>query len=86
MIVHIPSPLRSYTGNKSIVDASGSTLAELLDDLNSRYSGIKFRMIDEQNCVRAHIKLFVNKKQTSDLCVGLDSSSEIHIIAALSGG
>ncbi len=86
MIVHIPSPLRSYTGNKSTVDASGDTLLELLDDLNKHYKGIKFRMIDEQNSVRPHIRIFVNKEQTNDLGVRLEPNHEVHIIAALSGG
>ena len=36
------------------------TLAELLADLDRRYPGIRFRMIDEQDAVRRHIKIFVN--------------------------
>lgn len=86
MIVHIPSPLRSYTANKSEVEAQGATLGEVLHDLEARYPGIRFRMIDEQGCVRPHIKIFVNKSLAQNLAVGVTTECEVHIIAALSGG
>jgi len=86
MQVHIPSPLRSYTGNKNLVEASGSTLLELLSDLDKRHPGIRFRMIDEQDGIRQHIKLFVNRQQTHSLDVKLKGDETIHIICALSGG
>jgi sulfur-carrier protein len=47
MKVMIPSALRSYT-KASETDADGATLAAVLADLDCRYSGIRFRMIDEQ--------------------------------------
>jgi molybdopterin converting factor small subunit len=86
MKVNIPSPLRSYTGNKSQVEATGSNLSALLSDLEAQYPGIKFRMIDEQNRIRQHIKLFVNREQAFDLDALVNSSDVIHIICALSGG
>jgi hypothetical protein len=42
----IPPALRSYTGERSEVEGSGATLAELLADLDARFSGIRFRVID----------------------------------------
>lgn len=86
MIVHIPSPLRSYTANKTSVEGSGDTLLQLVNNLDSAYKGIKFRMVDEQNRIRPHIKIFVNKQPAPDLTVSLQPESEIHIVAALSGG
>ena len=59
MKVLIPTPLRSYTQEKE-VEAQGSTIAELLSDLERRYPGIRFRMIDEQDRMRPHIRFFVN--------------------------
>lgn len=85
MKVIIPSPLRSYTGERE-VEASGATLAELLLDLDRRHPGIRFRMVDEQDHLRPHIRLFVNGEQARDLGTSLHPSDEVQIVQALSGG
>ncbi len=86
MIVHIPSPLRSYTKNEASVEANGSSLAEIVQDLDRTYPGIKFRMIDEQDGIRQHIKLFVNKQEAFDLKAEVSEQDVVHIICALTGG
>lgn len=86
MTVFIPSPLRSYTRQRPSVEASGSTLSAVLDDLERRFPGIRFRMIDEQERIRQHIKFFVESEQTHDLETSVSGAHEIHIICALSGG
>lgn len=86
MTVHIPSPLRSYTSGHEEVTAEGRTIAELMLDLDRRYPGIRFRMIDEQDAVRPHMRIFVNKEQIDDLAVALRADDEVHILQALSGG
>ncbi len=86
MIVHIPSPLRSYTKNEASVEASGSSLADIVQDLDRTYPGIKFRMIDEQDGIRQHIKLFVNKQEAYDLKAEVSEQDVVHIICALTGG
>lgn len=86
MLVHIPSPLLSYTRQKKEVAASGATIFEMLDDLNRQYPGIRFRMIDEQDAIRPHMKIFVNGEQVFGLHLTLQDSDEIHILQALSGG
>ena len=85
MKVLIPSALRSYT-ESSHATASGATLAELLVDLDRQYPGIRFRMIDEQHKVRRHIRIFINGAQEMDLARALQSSDEVVIVQALSGG
>ncbi|HVO24246.1 MAG TPA: MoaD/ThiS family protein [Candidatus Margulisiibacteriota bacterium] len=85
MKVLIPTPLRSYT-QQSAVEATGTTLAELLRDLDRRYPGIRFRMIDEQDAIRRHIRIFVNREQVYDLEWPLQPSDEVQILQALSGG
>ena len=85
MKVMIPSPLRSYT-QAGEVEASGATLAELLADLDRRYKGLRFRMIDEQDRMRAHIRFFVNGEQTFDMSRALLPSDSVQIVQALSGG
>lgn len=85
MKVYIPSPLVSYT--KSVqVDACGNTLDELLDDLDRQYPGIRFRVIDEQNHMRAHMRFFVNGDQVFGLDHNLRSTDTVHLVQALSGG
>ena len=86
MTVHIPSPLRSYTEGASRVEAEGATLADLLYDLDRRYPGIRFRMIDEQDGIRQQIRFFVNDEQAPRLDVSLVDAREVHIICAISGG
>lgn len=86
MTVHIPSPLRSYTAGKSEVAASGRTIAEVLFDLDQHYPGIRFRMIDEQDAVRPHMRIFVNREQIDDLNAAISEGDEVHILQALSGG
>lgn len=84
--VLIPTPLHSYTGSRSEVEASGSTLDQLTRDLDRQFPGIRFRMIDEQEHIRPHIKIFLNGNQTFELAAKIDPSDEVVIIQAFSGG
>jgi molybdopterin synthase sulfur carrier subunit len=86
MKVFIPSPLRSYTQEKTAVDIDGQTLEKLLDNLDKKYPGIRFRIIDEQEQIRTHIKIFVNREQAQSLLVPLGKKDEVLIVCALSGG
>ena len=85
MKVLIPSALRSYT-ERSETEASGATLGAVLADLDRRYAGIRFRMIDEQDRIRPHIRIFVNGKQVRDLSQPLRATDEVVVVQALTGG
>ncbi len=85
MTLVIPTPLRSYTGRR-LVEAEGADLAALLADLDHRFPGIRFRVIDEQERIRPHIRIFVDGEQVSDLTATLNPSAEVVIVPALSGG
>ena len=85
MKVLIPGALRSYT-EKGAAEASGATLAAVLADLDRRYAGIRFRIIDEQDRIRRHIRIFVNGAQVHELSQPLNPSDEVVIVLALSGG
>jgi len=85
MKVLVPSALRSYT-ERGEVEASGATLAALLADLERHYPGIRFRIIDEQDRIRRHIRIFVNGRQAHDLSHALAAADEVVIVQALSGG
>jgi molybdopterin converting factor small subunit len=85
-MVHIPGALRSYTREKSAVEAEGRTVDEILSALDRRYPGLRFRIITEQDTIRAHIRIFVNDEQARDLSSPLQPDDQIHIVCALSGG
>lgn len=85
MKVLIPSPLHSYTG-RAQVEATGTTLDALLGDLERQYPGIRFRMVDEQDRIRRHMRVFVNGDQVFELTRALQPSDEVVIVQALTGG
>ena len=85
MKVLIPSALRSYT-ERSEAEASGATLAAMLIDLDRQYPRIRFRMIDEQEQIRRHIRIFICGEQVRDLGHPVAAMDEVVIVQALSGG
>ena len=86
MKIHIPSPLASYTLEQRLVASRGGTVAEMLGDLEARFPGIRFRMIDEQDAIRRHIRIFINGELSETINSPLSENDEVHIICALSGG
>ena len=85
MKVLIPGPLLSYTNSRE-VEATGATLLELLADLDRRYPGLRFRLINEQDQMRPHMRCFVNGEQVFDLVRALHPTDAVQIVQALSGG
>ena len=85
MKISIPSPLRSYT-QADEVEAEGTTVAELLANLEEHYPGIRFRMIDEQGSIRPHIRIFVNQERIPEIDQALAPDDRVQILQALSGG
>jgi sulfur-carrier protein len=55
-------------------------------DLDRQFPGMRFRMIDEQDGIRRHIRIFVNGEPAASLAVALEPDDEIQIICAISGG
>lgn len=84
--VLIPTHLRAYTRGQSQVEADGETLRDLLADLDARFPGIRFRIVDEQDRVRRHIKIFAGAAMAAGLDRRLSAGEEVMIVAALSGG
>jgi sulfur-carrier protein len=85
MNVLIPSPLISYTKHREVV-ASGATIAELLADLDQQFPGIRFRVIDEQDRMRGHMRFFVNGVQVFEMNHALQPTDSVALVQALSGG
>ncbi len=86
MRVAIPSHLDNYTHGARQVEARGATLAEVLADLDGRFPGLRFRIVDEQERIRPHIKLFVGSAMAQTLDEPLAADEPVTIVAALSGG
>ena len=84
--VRVASPLRSYTGGAASVTASGVTVSDLLADLERRYPGMRFRMIDEQDGIRPHIRLYAGTREVRQLGEAMGAETVLHLICALSGG
>jgi molybdopterin converting factor small subunit len=84
--VELAALLHSYTGGKRVVEAEGATLAAVLEDLDHRFPGIRFRVVDEQDRVRPHVRCFVNDTDARDVAVPLRDGDRVYIVGALSGG
>ena len=84
--VRIPTPLRSYTGDQKVVSADGGTLGEVLLDLDRQFPGIRFRIVDEQDRIRVHVRIFVNRALVRGLAQPIAPGDEVQILCALSGG
>lgn len=85
MKVLIPGALRSYTCEAQ-VEAVGHTLDALFDDLERRYPGLRFRVIDEQKLLRPNLRIFVNGIGVRDLQHALQPQDFVAVVLALSGG
>jgi molybdopterin converting factor small subunit len=84
--VHVPTPLRSYTDGRAEVEVDGLSLADVLARLDERFPGMRFRIVDEQDRIRPHIKLYARGAFARSLDVPVGPDDEVHIICALSGG
>jgi MoaD family protein len=90
--VRIPTILRTYTGGEKAVQASGSTLGELIDDLESNHPGIKDRLIEDKDGssdLRRFVNLYVNDEDvrfTGGLETGLSDGDQVVVLPAVAGG
>ena len=86
MKVRIPSPLRAYTGGAANVRAEGDTVADVLDDLDRRFPGLRFRVVDEQGRLREHMTVWLDGERCRDLSAPVGDLDEVVLMQALSGG
>ncbi len=89
MNVRIPGLLLSYTNGAKNVElalAPAATLGDALQALNERFPGMRFRIVDEQGAIRAHIKIFVDGVLARDLATAVRPDGELMIVGALTGG
>lgn len=84
--VFIPSQLTSYTDGASRLAADGASIEQVLDDLDRRFPGLKFRVVDEQDRIRRHMRIFKNGDRAQDIGLTVGEADEVLIFGALSGG
>lgn len=87
--VRIPTPLRKLTNDEAEVDASGSNVREVLDDLEAKFPGLKERLCDENGEMRRFVNVYVGEEDIRFL-KGLDTEVDggqlVSIIPAVAGG
>jgi sulfur-carrier protein len=87
--VRVPTILRTYTAGESEVTASGTTLAEVLDDLDANYSGIKARVLDDEGNLRRFVNVYVGNDDVrflDNLATPTPDGTQISVIPAVAGG
>jgi molybdopterin converting factor small subunit len=87
--VRVPTILRTYTGGESEVSASGATLAEVLDDLDASYPGIKARILDDNGALRRFVNVYVGDEDVrflDDLATATPAGAKVSVIPAVAGG
>jgi len=84
--VFLPTQLQSYAGGASRVASSGATVDQVLCDLDRQFPGIRFRIVDEQDRIRRHMRIFVGAEAAGDVSRAIADTDEVLIFGALSGG
>ena len=87
--VRIPTPLRKLTNNEEVVEVKAATIGDVIVELQSRYPGIKERLVDDNGEVRRFVNVYVNEEDIRFLQnqqTPLKEGDEISIIPAIAGG
>jgi molybdopterin synthase sulfur carrier subunit len=87
--VRIPTPLRKLTQNEELVEVTAPTVADAITELQTRYPGIRERLLDEQGSVRRFVNVYVNEEDIRFLQnqqTPLKDGDEVSIIPAIAGG
>ena len=87
--VRIPTPLRKLTNNEELVEVSGSTVGEIIAELQTRYPGFQERLLDENGQIRRFVNIYVNDEDVRFLDgrnTTLKDGDEVSIVPAIAGG
>jgi molybdopterin synthase sulfur carrier subunit len=86
--VRIPTILRTYTDGERVVESKGSTVTELIDQLETDHEGIKDRLI-ENGEARRFVNIYVNDEDirfTGGLGTAVADGDTVVILPAVAGG
>ncbi len=87
--VRIPTILRSYTGGEKAVQGSGDSLTGLLDDLDSKYSGLRGRLVDDGGGLARFINVYRGDEDVrflGGMNTPLSDGDSVTILPAVAGG
>ena len=84
--VVLPSQLYAYSGGASRAQADGATVDQVLRDLDRQFPGLRFRVVDEQDRIRRHLRIFIGREPALTVDAPLRAGDELMIFGALSGG
>jgi len=87
--VLIPTPLQKFTKDQATVECGGSSINELLDELETQFPGIKARLCDDEGKLRRFINFYVNSEDIRFLegqSTALKEGDEVSIVPAVAGG
>ncbi|HVW26586.1 MAG TPA: MoaD/ThiS family protein [Polyangiaceae bacterium] len=86
--VRIPTPLRTLTGGEEQVQADGSTVQQVIENLEKRHPGLRERLLDEKG-VRRFVNIYVGDEDIrflDGLATALKGGEEVSIVPAIAGG
>lgn len=89
VVVRLPGALRDSTGGSTKVEARGKTLAEVLDDLDRRYPGLRSRILDDGGELRSYVNVFIGERDARDvggIGAAVAEGDEVMVIPAMAGG
>jgi len=87
--VKLPTILRPHAGGERAVDADGTTLRELLEDLESRYPGITQMVLTDVGALHRFVNVYVNDEDVrylGSLETEVDPKDTVSILPAVAGG
>lgn len=89
VLVRIPTPLRAMTKGSGEVHATAETVADLIEDLERQYPGLRERLVEESGEIRRFINIYVNQEDIRFLQgakTALKQGDEVSIVPAIAGG
>lgn len=89
VLVRIPTPLRRVTNGVAEVQAKGTDIAELIEDLERQFPGLRERLLEDGGEVRRFINIYVNEEDIRFLAgrkTPLKDGDEVSIVPAIAGG
>ena len=87
--VRVPTILRPYTGGQKAVTGAGETLAELLNDLDTRHAGLRARLVTDDGALHRFVNVYVNDEDArflGALDAKLSDGDTVTILPAVAGG
>lgn len=87
--VKLPSAIARYTGDQTEIESEGSTISEVIDNMEKMYPGIKRKFVDESGKVYRFVRIYLNKvdiRKLKGMDTPLSDGDELSLVPAFVGG